>query len=209
MLRPRPQAPAAVDIDIGAWNADALSISAHKMYGPNGIGALVLSPNAPWFPRPLFYGGGQENGLRPGTLPTPLCVGFGEACRLMKEVGRSERETVRNKRTSLLQALTRAAPKLTVTCGETERHPGCLNVRMPGVSASDLLMRLQPVVAAATGSACTSGIIGPSHVLLALGYSEDEASECLRFSVGRFTTDEDISIAAEALSSAIARIAAA
>ena len=203
------QAVAAIDIDLVDWNADAISLSAHKIYGPNGIGALVMSMDAPWSPRPLFHGGGQENGLRPGTLPTALCVGFGEACRLMREAGQAERDAVREVRNRLHRELARVAPNLLVTCEETERHPGCLHVRIPGVSASDLLMRLQPEVAASTGSACTTGIIGASHVLLALGYGEDVASECLRFSVGRFTTDEDITLAREAMTSAMARVSAA
>lgn len=203
------QAPAAIDIDMTAWNADALSLSAHKIYGPNGIGALVLAESAPWRPRALFYGGGQEGGLRPGTLPTALCAGFGEASRIMRTEASSERPRIREVRDRLRDALAAAVPNLAVTCEMTARHPGCLHVRMPGVSASEVLMRIQPRIAASTGSACTTGIIGPSHVLLALGQSEEVAAECLRLSVGRFTSEAEIAIAAEALEFATARMAAA
>jgi cysteine desulfurase len=202
------QAPLAVDIDLTRWHADALSLSAHKIYGPNGIGALVLSHGAPWQPRPLIYGGGQERGLRPGTLPAALCVGFGEASRLVAEAGEIERIAVVGLRDCLLHALQRSAPDLVVTCAATPRHPGSLHVRIPGVSASDLLMRLQPGVAASTGSACTSGIIGPSHVVMALGLDAEAAGECVRFSLGRFTTIEEIELAADAFGSALIRIAA-
>jgi cysteine desulfurase len=203
------QAAAAMEIDLGGWNADAISLSSHKIYGPNGIGALVLSEDAPWRPHPITFGGGQEMGLRPGTLPTSLCVGFGEACRLLLAEGATERPRIRSLRQRLLRRLLQAAPTAIETCRIAERHPGCLHVRFPGISAADLLMRLQPRVAASTGSACTSGMIGPSEVLLALGLNRTEASECLRFSLGRFTTEADIDAAAEAISAVLARIACA
>jgi cysteine desulfurase len=193
------QALAAIDVDMSQWRADSLSLSGHKIYGPGGIGALVVAIDAPWRPKPIAYGGGQEGGLRPGTLPVALCVGLGEACRLMLEGAASERQRVADLREFLLKLLQGTVQGLSVTCGSTDRHPGCLHVRLPGVVASDLLLKLQPRVAAATGSACTSGIIGPSHVLLALGMTWEMASECVRFSMGRFSTRTQAIFAANAV----------
>jgi cysteine desulfurase len=197
------QALAALDVDMIEWGADALSLSGHKVHGPGGVGALVVGIDAPWRPLPIMHGGGQEQGLRPGTLPVPLCVGLGEACRLMALAGQGGRLRVAELRDLLGDRLKLAAPDLEVSCEAVARHPGCLHVRLPGVSASDLLLRLQPHVAAATGSACTSGMIGPSHVLLALGMTPEQAGECLRFSVGRFSTREDVEFAADCVSSSL------
>lgn len=197
------QALAALDVDMVQWGADALSLSGHKIHGPGGVGALVVGVDAPWRPLPIMHGGGQEQGLRPGTLPVPLCVGLGEACRLIALAGEGARHRVAELRDLLGNRLKLAAPDLEISCESVARHPGCLHVRLPGISASDLLLRLQPHVAAATGSACASGIIGPSHVLLALGMTLEQASECLRFSVGRFSTREEVEFAADRVCSAL------
>lgn len=197
------QALMAVDVDMIHWRADALSLSGHKIHGPGGVGALVVGVDAPWRPLPIMHGGGQEQGLRPGTLPVPLCVGLGEACRVTALAGEGGRRRVAELRDHLGNRLKLAVPGLEVSCESVARHPGCLHVRLPGISASDLLLRLQPRVAAATGSACTSGIIGPSHVLLALGMTPEQASECLRFSVGRFSTREEVDFAVERVCSSL------
>ena len=197
------QALAALDVDMGQWGADALSLSGHKIYGPGGVGALVVGIDAPWRPFPIMHGGGQEQGLRPGTLPVPLCVGLGEACRLIALAGEGDRRRVAELRDLLASRLRLAVPDMQVSCDAVARHPGCLHVRLPGISASDLLLRLQPHVAAATGSACTSGTIGPSHVLIALEMTAEQASECLRFSVGRFSSREDVEFAADCVSSSL------
>lgn len=190
------QAPLAMAVDVLAWNVDAASFSAHKVYGPKGVGALYVATSAPWRPRPLMHGGGQEQGLRPGTVPTPLCVGFGiaaEALRAQPE----ERGRVEALRERFAERLRARAPQVQFTCAGSPRHPGSLHARFPGQPADDLLQRLQPLVCAATGSACTSGVIGPSHVLSALGWDTASMSEGLRFSLGRFTTADEIDRAAE------------
>jgi cysteine desulfurase len=197
------QALAALDVDMIQWGADALSLSGHKIHGPGGVGALVVGVDAPWRPLPIMHGGGQEQGLRPGTLPVPLCVGLGEACRQTALAGEGGRLRAAELRDLLGDRLKLAAPDMEVSCESVARHPGCLHVRLPGISASDLLQRLQPHVAASTGSACTSGIIGPSHVLLALGMTTEQASECLRFSVGRFSTRAEVEFAAERVCSSL------
>jgi cysteine desulfurase len=201
------QALAAIDVDVELWAIDALSLSGHKIYGPQGIGVLFVADEAPWPLQARTFGGGQERGLRPGTVPVALCVGLGEACRLIKQHGASDRNHAVEIRTRLLSGLRGTFPGLVVTSEEVARHPGCLHVRLPGVGAADLLMRLQPMVAASTGSACTSGVIGTSHVASAIGLAPEEAAECLRFSVGRFSTTEEIDRALNAITSVASRLA--
>lgn len=196
------QAPAAMDVDLEAWSVDAASFSSHKVYGPKGVGALYLSSVAPWRPRALLHGGGQEQGLRPGTLPTPLCLGFAAALRSLH---RDERRRVAGRRDAFERTLRSLVPGMIVTGATSARHPGALHVRFPGRDATDLLNRLQSSVCAATGSACTSGLIAPSHVLIALGWDRKAAEEGVRFSLGRFTTDDEVSRAAELVAHAVAQ----
>ncbi len=193
------QAPAAMPVDLHAWGCDAASFSAHKLYGPGGIGAAYLSAAAPWRPAPLVSGGGQEDGLRAGTVPQALCAGFGKACELLQNQGAEDRVHAERLRAKMLAVLRRHFPGAEETAATSPRHPGCLHVRLPGVDAADLLLRLQPKVAAAIGSACTSGQIGAFHVLRALGWDEAAAGEALRFSVGRFTTEADVALLDDAL----------
>lgn len=193
------QAPAAMAVDLHGWGCDGASFSAHKLYGPGGIGAAYVSEAAPWRPSPLLTGGGQEEGLRAGTVPQALCTGFAKACELLQREGAEDRTHAEHLRSKVLAVLRRRFPRLEVTAERAPRHPGCLHVRLPGVDAADLLLRLQPTVAAAIGSACTSGQIGASHVLRALGWDDVAAGEALRLSVGRFTTDADVAVLDDAL----------
>ncbi|PZO40727.1 MAG: hypothetical protein DCE92_01910 [Alphaproteobacteria bacterium] len=194
------QAPAAMPVDLHSWGCDGASVSAHKMYGPGGIGAAYVSGVAPWRPSPLVTGGGQEDSLRAGTVPHALCAGFAKACELIGAHGAEDRAHAALLRTKLLSVLRRQFAVVEETAADAPRHPGCLHVRLPGVDAADLLMKLQPRVAAAIGSACTSGQIGSSHVLRALGWNEVASSEALRFSVGRFSSDADVGLLDDALS---------
>lgn len=194
------QAPATIDLDMLAWDVDAASFSSHKVYGPKGVGALYLSASAPWRPRALMFGGGQERGLRPGTLPTNLCAAFGLAMSLMTA---DDRSAVATKRDRLLGHLRRKVPDIVVTCPDAPRHVGCLHVRFPGIDAKDLMTRLQPHLSASTGSACTSGLMTSSHVLKAIGFTDLEAGEGVRFSLGRFTSLNDVEDAAHLVSIAI------
>lgn len=200
------QAATAIDIDCRAWRADTISLSSHKIYGPGGVGALFVADDAPWRPKPLIFGGGQEEALRPGTVPTPLCVGFGEAARLISDEGLLERQDVAALRDALQEGLRRLNPNARVTGADVVRHSGSLHVRFPGIDASELLLRIQPFLAASTASACSSGIIGASHVLLAIGMSEEEAKQCIRFSLGRFSTEADIADALQILGDALVRM---
>ena len=197
------QAAAAMSVDVFGWGVDAASFSSHKVYGPKGVGALYISSAAPWRPKPLMFGGGQEGGLRPGTLPTALCAGFGLAMTLLSE---QERAAVAARRDRLFDSLSALVYGLRLTADSAVRHPGCLHVRFPNIDAKDLVTRLQPRLSVSTGSACTSGIMTTSHVLLAMGLSEMDANGGVRFSLGRFTTEEDIKEAVTLVVSAINRV---
>lgn len=199
------QAPLAVDIDVGKCPIGALSLSAHKLYGPKGIGALYLRRDHHDSVEPIIYGGGQQGGLRSGTLPTPLCVGFGAAAALLSgDEARLERARVAGMRDALERGLLRLGNFTSVNGGGAERHPGNSNVRFGGRDARHLLTMMQPNLAASTGSACTSGTIEPSHVLRAIGLSGEEADASIRFSIGRFTTERDVSEAVDIVGAAIA-----
>ncbi|WP_165938366.1 cysteine desulfurase family protein [Parafrankia sp. BMG5.11] len=198
------QAPAALPIDLTELGVDAASFSSHKIYGPKGVGALYLSAASPWRPKPLLFGGGQEQGLRPGTLPTPLCVGFAEAFSIMASEGSVERARVQSLRDELAKTLQGLLPEVQKTIEDVPQHPGTLHIRVDGINADDLLSRLQPHLAASTGSACTSGRPHNSHVLEALGLSSDNAASGLRLSLGRFTTREEINETASILRAAFA-----
>ena len=189
------QAPCAMDLSELATYADLVSLSAHKMYGPQGIGALYLRRDVQSRIEPLIYGGGQQEGLRSGTVPMALAVGMGEAANIMcKSEQRMERERVARQRDCFVRLLTDGAVPVTLNgpVGEL-RHPGNANLQFDGLSAEDLLGSLQPRLAASTGSACTSGIPEPSHVLRAIGLNGEQADASVRFSFGRFSTDEEIS----------------
>ena len=192
------QAPCALDISEMATHADLISLSGHKMYGPQGIGALYIRRDVQRRIEPIIYGGGQQNNLRSGTVPVPLCVGMAAAAEIMQtDEGAAERKRVAGQRDAFGELLRRAGYTVAVNGPKAERrHPGNANLRFDGFLAQDILGALQPSLAASTGSACTSGIPEPSHVLRAMGLSEEEAEFSIRFSFGRFTTDEEIEEAA-------------
>jgi len=173
---------------------DLLSLSAHKFYGPKGIGALFIRRDLKAQIEPLVYGGGQQDGLRSGTLSTPLCVGMGAAARIlllpeeMKRRGKQVR--VRNRFIDLLKA--GPFPVVLNGPGIDERHPGNANIQFVGIDARQLLMVLQPRISASMGSACASGLPEPSYVLRAIGLSGDEANASIRFSIGHDTMEKDV-----------------
>ena len=191
------QAPCAMDLAQIAEHADLLSLSAHKFYGPQGIGAIFVRRYLQSDIEPVIYGGGQQNGLRSGTLPVALCVGMAEAAELVLERGSNERPRIGALRDKFVCQLQDAGAKINVNGPDVAwRHPGNANLRFEGYSAQDILGAVQPELAASTGAACTSGIPEPSHVLRAIGLSAKEAESSIRFSFGRFSTEEDISKAA-------------
>ena len=192
------QAPCAMDVSDLAVHADMVSLSGHKMYGPQGIGALYIRRDLQDRIEPLIYGGGQQAGLRSGTVPMPLCVGMGAAAELLAgHAAFEERARVAAQRDSFVRHLQRRYDSLAVNGAIGDRrHPGNSNLRFDGFDAQDILGALQPRLAASTGAACASGIPEPSHVLGALGLTETQSKASIRFSFGRFTTDEDIEAAA-------------
>ena len=199
------QAPAAMDVRRLADHAHMVSISGHKIYGPQGIGALYIKRDLQSDVEPLIYGGEQQGGLRSGTLPLPLCVGLGKAVEIISAPeAEAERHRVGLQRDCFISIIADAGANFKWN-GHTGhwRHPGNANLQFEGLAAPDLLARLQPQLAASTGAACTSGIPEPSHVLKAIGLSEEESESSVRFSFGRFTTDDEIENAGKRLLSVI------
>lgn len=198
------QAPCAINIDVMTHGIDLLSLSSHKIYGPKGVGALYVHRDLQKHMKPLILGGGQENGLRGGTLATHQCVGFGAAARLLKvHMASGEMERLRGLKALFLSELTKTGIRFFVNGPhENQRHPGNLNLGFHGCVAQDLLLAMQPHVAASSGSACNSGVVEPSYVLKAIGLSEEDARASIRFSVGRYTTEEDVLCAVEHITNA-------
>ncbi|MCB1780786.1 MAG: IscS subfamily cysteine desulfurase [Candidatus Competibacteraceae bacterium] len=199
------QSAGKLPIDLQTLPIDLLSLSAHKMYGPKGIGALYVRQR-PVRVRlePLLYGGGQERGLRAGTLPAHQIAAMGEACRIAHSEMDAEQTRIRQLRDQLWQAFTR------LDAVELNGHPqqniaGILNVSFTGITAEALLAAV-PDIAISMGSACTSASYEPSHVLRAMGIDEIRARGAIRFSLGRFTTVEDINYTVHAVTAAVNRL---
>lgn len=202
------QALMTLDIDIFDDNIDLLSISGHKIYGPQGVGALFVRRDLQERMEPLIYGGGQQSGLRSGTVPVFLCAGLAAAIDVLRvEKAAGERELIAEKRNRLVDGiLNRRGSVLLNGPPLSIRHQGNTNLLFQGVSNHDLIGALQPSVAASTGSACTSGTPEPSYVLRAMGLTDEEAGSSVRFSVGRFTAAEDIENAIEAINEVLNRL---
>ena len=202
------QAPVSMDMRGIADHVDLLSLSAHKMYGPKGIGALYIRRDLQDKIEPLIYGGGQQMALRSGTVPTPLCVGMGVAAELLSgNEARQKRVLLRQRRDRFVEKLAGLpwSIRLNGPTGEF-RHPGNANICFEGFFAQDILQVLQPHLAASTGSACTSGIPEPSHVLKAIGLSPEDAEASIRFSLGFDTTDADIDDAVNLIDNVLGKL---
>ena len=200
------QAAGKIPIDVAAMGIDLLSLSGHKLYGPKGVGALYVRRRPRVRLVPLFSGGGQERGLRSGSLPAPLLVGLGEACRIAAAEMAADAARIGALRDSLLARLVERIPGIVVNGSRAARIAGNLNLMFPGASAA-ALMRAMPDLCVSTGSACSSAEIEPSYVLQALGLDAARAKRTLRIGVGRFTSAADIDFAAEALAAAHASVA--
>jgi cysteine desulfurase len=189
-------------VDVRELGVDLASLSGHKLYGPMGIGALYVRQGVDV--KPLLFGGGQQGGRRPGTLPTALCVGLGAACRIAKALAVDDAGRLRVLRERLFAALAAGLPGLRRNSPDASGLAGCLHVTVPGVDAADRLLDL-PDLALSTGSAFSSGEGGPSHVLLAMGRSAEDAFSSIRIGLGRFTTADDVDRAAVRLVQALQR----
>ena len=195
------QAAGKIPVDVTHWGVSLASVSGHKLYGPKGVGALFVRRRPRVRVAPLFSGGGQERGLRSGTLPAPLIVGFGEACRIAAAEMADEAGRLARLRDRLSERLRTEIPGLTVNGSLHARLAGNLNVTFPGRDL-ELLMADLPDLCVSTGSACSSASIEPSYVLRAMGLSDDEAARSLRIGLGRFTSEADVDYAAAALAAA-------
>ena len=194
------QAAGKIPIDVREWNVDLLSLSGHKMYAPKGIGLLYVR----WRPavkiKPLITGGGQERGIRPGTIPVAQVVGLGEACRISGESMDEESSAIGKLTDNLRLKLSEIYPDAVVFGHMGKRVPGNINVGFPGFSGDEIIESLGNRIAMSTGSACSSVKTEPSHVLLAIGASAVAAQSAIRISVGRFNTEKDIDDALNAFS---------
>jgi len=193
------QAAGRIPLDVAEIRADLMSLSGHKIYGPKGIGALYVRRRPRVRLAPLLSGGGQERGLRSGTLPAPLVVGFGEAARIAAIEGLLDAGRIAGQRDLFLAALRAAVPGVMLNAAEAPRVSGNANIAFPGdVSAQDI-MAAAPGVCVSTGSACSSAEIEPSYVLKAIGLEEARARATLRIGIGRFTSPADVDRAAAML----------
>ena len=190
------QAVGKIPLDVEAANIDLMSISGHKIYGPKGIGALYVRRKSRFQLQAEMSGGGQERGLRSGTVPTPLCVGIGIACQIAEREMEAENRRLTVLRDRLYQRLTSELDNLSLNGHAELRIPGNLNVSIAHIDGAALMMGI-PDISVSTGSACTSGAFGPSYVLQALGLDAEDSDTALRIGLGRFTTEDEVDYAAE------------
>ncbi|MBU8876744.1 IscS subfamily cysteine desulfurase [Reyranella sp. MMS21-HV4-11] len=192
------QAAGKIPLDVEALNVDLMSISGHKIYGPKGIGALYVRRKPRVRLVPMIVGGGQERGFRSGTLPTPLCVGLGEAAEIcMKEMD-AEAKRLKKLQERMLNGLRAKLTDIVVNGDLEHRIPGNLNISFAYVEGESLMMGIKNL-AVSSGSACTSASLEPSYVLRALGVEEEMAHTSLRIGLGRFTTEHEIDTAVDEL----------
>lgn len=199
------QAIGKIAIDVNAMNIDLLSISGHKIYGPKGIGALYVRRKPRVRIKALINGGGQERGMRSGTLPTPLCVGLGEACKIAKLEMDKDYNHVKHLANKMLNAFKNNLEQIFVNGDLAMRYPGNLNISFGYVEGEGLMMAIKEL-AVSSGSACTSASLEPSYVLRALGVSEDMAHTSLRIGIGRFTTDAEVETATQLIITAVKKL---
>jgi cysteine desulfurase len=199
------QAVGKIPLDVEAMNIDLMSISGHKLYGPKGIGALYVRRRPRVRLEALISGGGQERGMRSGTLPTPLCVGFGEACRIAEAEMGAEAERLHMLRDRFYEGITGQLSDVFLNGDPESRIPGNLNISFAYVEGEGLMMGIKDL-AVSSGSACTSASLEPSYVLRALGVDVELAHTSLRIGLGRFTTEEEVDFAVEKIVGEVNRL---
>lgn len=202
------QAVGKIPLDVNAMKIDLMSITAHKFYGPKGVGALYIRRRPKVALRAEQDGGGQERGLRSGTVPTPLVVGFGEACAIAEREMPAEAGRLAELRDRILDRLREALPTMHVHGDLDRRIPGNLNLSFANIDGQDLMMRLDGL-SVSTGSACSSAIVEPSHVLQALDPDPALLHNSLRIGLGRYTTQSEIDRAAEDIVAAVSSLQSA
>ena len=201
------QAVGKIPLDVEAMNIDMLSISGHKLYGPKGVGALYVRRKPRVRLEALIHGGGQERGMRSGTLPTPLCVGLGEACAIAQREMGAEAERLKGLRDRFYKKIKEQLPEVYLNGDLDSRIPGNLNLSFAYVEGEGLMMGIKDL-AVSSGSACTSASLEPSYVLRALGVEEELAHTSLRIGLGRFTTEQDVDYAVEHIVQSVQRLRA-
>jgi len=202
------QAAGKIPFSVREADTDFASVSAHKLYGPKGAAALYIRGGAESSHlAPIMSGGGQEHDLRPGTLNVPAIVGFGRSCEIAQACQHTDAAHIASLRDRLEQLLKTNLPTISVNGSLTHRLPGCTSIQFPGCRADEVLANC-PLLAASLGSACTTGTPAPSHVLTAIGLSEEQANSTIRFSFGRQTTSAEIDLAIGCLTKAIQKLRA-
>ncbi len=185
-------------VDVEDIGGDLITLSAHKAYGPKGIGSLYIGKNAQRAIRPVVFGGGQELGLRSGTLPVPLCVGFGETCQIIARELEDDMHRIEHLAKKFTTGIFEIYPETQLNGSSKKNHrvPGILNLYFPGKSSDEWINAFDGLLIS-SGSACHSDTVEPSRILLAYGLSESAADSSLRFGIGRFTTEFEIEAALE------------
>jgi len=190
------QSVGKIPMDVNDMKIDLMSISAHKLYGPKGVGALYVRRRPRVRIEAPQSGGGQERGMRSGTVPTPLTVGFGAACEVAAQEMKYDHERIKYLADRLINTVKDALPQVIQNGDPENGYPGCVNLSFAYVEGESLLMALKDV-ALSSGSACTSASLEPSYVLRAIGADEDLAHSSIRFGIGRFTTQEEVDYTAQ------------
>ncbi|HEY9692755.1 MAG TPA: cysteine desulfurase family protein [Oculatellaceae cyanobacterium] len=197
------QAVGKIPIKFEEWGITYLAISAHKLYGPKGSGALVVRKG--YNLEPIIFGGGHQKGMRSGTLNVPGIVGLGEACRLRQLEMEEDEKAIASRRDKLQNLLLDKIPGLVINGDTTSRLAGNLHISIPDIPNSAVIARVRSQLAISTGSACSSGVEAPSHVLQALHLPSQIIEGALRIGIGKFTTDEEIERAAEIIPTAASK----
>ncbi len=200
------QAAGKIAIDVAELGVDLMSLSAHKMYGPKGVGALYVRADPAVRLLPLFDGGGHERNLRSGTLPVPLIVGFGKACSIAAERMKEESLRLQAMASRLFELLSDRLDFILLNGHPTRRLPGNLNVAFAGVNSDALISHLLKELAISSGSACASAKAETSYVLRAIGLPEELVTASIRFGIGRFNTDEEVEYVAERVAETVLKL---
>ena len=190
------QAVGKIEVNVKKMNIDMMSISSHKFYGPKGIGAIYIRKKPRIRINPLIDGGGQESNIRSGTLPVPLCIGFGEAARIAKRELKKEYKKMKDLRDLFLKEIKIAFPDVIINGSYRSRLPSNLNISILGVDSEILISKLKNAVIS-SGSACSSKDLELSPVLSGMGLKEDIIRSAIRIGIGRFNTEKDVILAVE------------
>ena len=199
------QAIGKIKLDVNDMNIDLMSISGHKIYGPKGIGALYVRRKPRIRIKAMMSGGGQERGMRSGTLSPALCIGLGEACKICMNEMDNERKKLEYYRNKFLDGINKACKDVFLNGCDKKRIPGNLNLSFAYVEGESLMMGIKNL-SVSSGSACTSSSLEPSYVLRALGVEEELAHTSLRIGFGRFTTEKEVDLALSSIVKEVTRL---